>query len=435
MRKMILTLLLLAAMCGLSACGGAETTATETEATTTVTTTTTAATTTTTAATTTTVAATTTTAEETTAEETAPEEPADIKVLPFVYPEVTLRDYTEDDTFEVIELSSDTGDVTPGMAEMNDDIYESIMREIVSHAETLAEYAENSENYMGGMDVLAYSITDENYIQIYNTILNYPTYANAGDLYGFVYDIQNDDYITLDEFMEANGDTADDLAFEITEHYADVWPFSTINAVDLKTFILMQGPDGEYVYGYLFEMEVLPPEAEDPYKGFFAYTPYDGEVWELTSSQLFDPYSVDQYDPPLFGQEGWQEYYNANSANSEGEDEQGGVIPTSDIYGILQGDYYFEGDEAAAHFTFNGTENVDAYYGSGSYETSYTLAALPVINSESVTGDPYALFSFDVFDTEGEYVFAIRLLDYQPERFDLFDTEHNLVGEYINVDY
>jgi hypothetical protein len=292
--------------------------------------------------------------------------------------------------------------------------------------EVIAEYQNQTDDtydpssYIDGIDVIAYSITDENYIQIFYTVSQYPNYGTAGDLYGFVYDIASDDYIDIGEFIESIGSNGEKLTADIHNSYTAANPSYTIGSIFLRAFYLTKAPDGGYNHAFLFEMEVQEYEDGDPYKGFYMYTPADGEIFEMNSDQLFDPSSVDEYDPPLYCQEGWSS-------------DQGDVIPASDTFGLLQGDYYYKGDEAAAHFTFYGTENVDAYYGSGSYETSYTLSALPDIEVTDDSGYTYNEVSFEMYDANGDYAFLLKTTDAAPGSFELYDKDGYFIAEYINI--
>jgi predicted small secreted protein len=295
MKKRLLPAILLAIMCVLSACNKAEPAAAET---------TTAAAATTTAATTqaATTAAETTVAEETT-EEVTEDETADVP-----FPEVTYLNYSDIEMVEVLELSSWGDTSMPGMIEMNEAIQESVISRIESFEEAY-EATEDKDNFAGGLDVWAYSISDENYIQIFYTVLEYPTYGTAGDLFGFIYDIHNDDYVTLNEYLELSGMTNESVAEGLKELCLEDRPTDTVDDVNLKSFYLARDTGGSYFTSFLFEMEVTSEEADEPYKGFFIYSGIDEAVWMLNSEQLFDPSSVDQYEEPLHCQEGWAEYY------------------------------------------------------------------------------------------------------------------------------
>jgi hypothetical protein len=293
-RLISVTTALLTLLCMLSACGNAETTAADvTEAATTAAVTTTAAAATTKAATTTSAA---TTAAVDSAEITVTETAGEI------FPVVAFQQYTETSTVEYIVLSADFDDYTPGMIEMNDAIYDGVGLRIEEYEDVLEAAENDPESDFGGVLVFGYSFTDKNFIQIYNTVLEYPAYGTSGDIYGYVYDIANDDYITLDEFLEGIGTDNETLIDEITAIYSDANPDVTIGDISIKTFYLAQDPDGEYIYAFLFEMVTNNADG-DPWKHFFMYTPYDADVFELNSEQLFDPSSVDVYDPPLQGQE------------------------------------------------------------------------------------------------------------------------------------
>jgi hypothetical protein len=403
--KITATAILLTLMCILSACNKAEPIAAVSA----------------TAAATTTIAATTTAATAaTTAKATTSGTAAEEITGESVYPEVTMQSYTDTEMLEVIELGTDNEEFSTAMTEMNADIKKNVLDEIERYEELLSDSNFNTDYYVGGINVWAYSISDENYIQIYNTVFEYPTYGTAGELFGFVYDIAEDDYVTLDEFMERIGTTADDLTYEITEIYAASKPTDTVGGVYIKTFNLMKGPDGEYSYGFMFEMEVTPEGGDVPYKGFYMYTPFDGDVWEMNSEQLFDPYSVDQYDPPLHCQE-------------DVTDGQGDIIPASDTFGILQGEYKRDGEDGRAYFVFYGTENVDSYYASGSYEMSYTLSARPDVEIKDDSGDTYNEVSFEMYDSDGNLSYIIKMLDAAPGSFELYDSDEKFFGEYIST--
>jgi hypothetical protein len=248
---------------------------------------------------------------ETPADPPAPEGDPDEDAEGNIFPLVLLQRYTDVGAVEYIELSADFKAYTPGMVEMNDAIIENVGIRLYGAVDILEEPENKPEITFedGGIYAYAYSITDENYIQVYNTILEYPAYGTSGELFGFVYDIKNDDYVTLDEFLETIGDNRDDLTFAMTEHYAASNPGVTFGTVDLRTFLLSPGPDGDYLYSFLFEMEITPPEADEPYKSFYIYTPQNGEVWEMNGEQLFDPADVDAYDTPLHCQEGWSSHF------------------------------------------------------------------------------------------------------------------------------
>jgi gamma-glutamylcyclotransferase (GGCT)/AIG2-like uncharacterized protein YtfP len=303
-KSAILAAILLAISCMMSACTVTIPTAEEvTEETTATSGATTAAAVVATAEVTTTTAAETTTAET---EEESGENVVSIGIFE--------QSYSEYANIEVLELFS-WGDETPGMIEGNDAIKADVIARIDAFAENFDETVGN------GINVYAYPFSDENYLQIIHTVLEYPTYGNAGEVFGVVYDIANDDVITLDEFLASYEVTEDEMTDVLMDLYLEANPENSVDAVTLKTFKLTKDADGEYYPSILFEMEVTGPEADEPYKGFYIYSDIDSEVWEMNSEQLFDPYDVDVdgYEDLLHCHEGWYEYHSGD----EGYDYSG----------------------------------------------------------------------------------------------------------------
>jgi hypothetical protein len=220
--------------------------------------------------------------------------------------EILEQSYLDYEMVEILELFS-WDPLTPGQIEVNN----AIQADVISRVEN---FEENFDESVGnGINVWAYSFTDENYIQIYNTVLEYPTYGTVGDLFGFVYDIANDDFITLEEYLASDNITGEEMAEKVMNLYLEANPTDKIGGVFLKTFRLSKDVQGNYFPTILFEMEVTAGEASEPYKSFYCYSALDGDVWQMNSEQLFDPYDIDEYDEPLHCHEGWYEYYYGDS--------------------------------------------------------------------------------------------------------------------------
>jgi hypothetical protein len=295
MKKLLSAILALGVFVSLSACEKADPTSATTTAATTA-----AATAAATTAAVTTTAATTAATTKAAAETTAA---ADSDVDDTVYADTSYLAYTDYADIEMLTLGT-WGTEKPGMVETNDAIYEDVYSRIENYAETFDESVGN------GLNVYAYSFTNEKYIQIYHTVLEYPTYGTDGDLFGVVYDIENDDYITMEEFLASYEIAGEELTEALVELYLEENPTDTVGGVFLKAFNLAEDEYGDYMPSILFEMEVTGEAADEPNKGFYIFSETDSAIWELDRDQLFDPYSVDQYDPPLHCQEGFYEYYS-----------------------------------------------------------------------------------------------------------------------------
>jgi hypothetical protein len=198
------------------------------------------------------------------------------------------------------------------MIEGNDYIAENIIARVDNYIENFDEEVGN------GINVYAYPFTDENYLQIINTVLEYPTYANEGEVFGVVYDIANDDVITLEEMLASYEVTVEEMAEEVERIYLEDHPDDTVNAVTMKTFKYTKDPDGNYFPQILFEMEFKGPEADEPYKGIFCFSGIDADVYKMNGEHLFDPYDVDVdgYEDLLHCHEGWYDYHTGDPEES-----------------------------------------------------------------------------------------------------------------------
>ncbi|MDR0904386.1 MAG: hypothetical protein LBM59_07115 [Ruminococcus sp.] len=393
MKKFLAAILATAIIAVTTACGGTATTAVET---------TTAAT---TAATTTVATTTAATTEAETAQSTAAA----------IFPAVAYCIYTEDEVAEIIKLD---GNQTDAVKEMNDDIDEKVYGPISAF-----ELSYNSiDDYPMWLDAYAYSFTDDVYIQIYNTIGEFPAYGYAGQLFGFVYDITNDNYVTLEEVLENNGITKEELEQEITDRYIAIGNGDYIEDVDVKAFRYTW--NGVYYdLSYLFELTVIHAGEEDmPHQMFWQYTPEFNEIIELNPSQLFDPSDVDVYDhPPLHGNEGYVEDF--------GETYTADISPT----GHLSGRYYLDGDTVAVSFEFGDTAYVDSYYGSGSYETTFGIQLEQEVGDEDENGNAYFISYFKMYDDNGDLAFVIVAPQNNPDIFELYTAEEEYFGTFYKL--
>jgi hypothetical protein len=315
---------------------------------------------------------------------------------------------------EIAEVIMLYGTQTDAVAEMNNDI----QVEVYDRISAFEEAWSSDDEYPYWLNAFAYSFTDDVYIQIYNTYIEYPTYGYSGQLFGFVYDITNDNYVTLEETLDLNGTTKVDLEQEIADVYNSEYAPDYADTVDVKAFNYTY--NGEYyVLSYLMELTVIHEQTlDEPHHMLWAYTPEFGELYELNRDQLFDPSTVDQYDPPLHGQEG-----SADSMSDPAEDYTG-----DSPAGHLSGRYFIDGDTAAASFEFSNSTTVDAYVGSGSYETSYSIGRFDDMEGTDDNGDTVYISCFNLFDENGDHAYIILAPQNVPDAFDLYTADEEFVA-------
>ena len=148
------------------------------------------------------------------------------------------------------------------------------------------------------IEIRSYPFTGENYLQIVTTCCTYPSYGTDGDLYSYNFDLKENRFMSVDDVLEQlqldRARVAEDVRSLVEDGYDDG---TTVDDVNIAGFLIVQGPSGP-VTQLLLQVNIEYPGA-DTWDSFFGYTPELGELAALNSYCLFDPYDMDQMDPPL----------------------------------------------------------------------------------------------------------------------------------------
>jgi hypothetical protein len=257
-----------------------------------------------------TAAATTTTSEATTAATTTTlsETPAQTETEATVNTnaKTTVIDqlYEEDVKLEILSLTYD-GDKKPGADAVNADIKELLQPTVENY---FADLEANSDNpdYFSGLEIYGYSITDENFIQIYQTVFTYPTYGTAPTLYGYIYDVPNDQVFKPEDFYLSEGYASEDEIFaEIKAKYeADFTNVDRLESKGLNTVYLTSDPNGgNYQVSYFFTAKVYADGNEEPWEALLLYSPKTGEIVDCNPDCILPADVFDEYDPPFHYQD------------------------------------------------------------------------------------------------------------------------------------
>lgn len=147
------------------------------------------------------------------------------------------------------------------------------------------------------IEIKSYPFTSDDWLQIVTTWNIYPTYGTDGDMESYNFNKKQNRYVTVDDAMNDFGLTKDVIAQKAKELYVPDYPSKYIKEIEPKGFLICQGAEGPYT---MFLLEVLTdnPDAGE-WKNFFAYIPQLNEFYQLNGNCLFDPYDMDQMDPPL----------------------------------------------------------------------------------------------------------------------------------------
>lgn len=198
------------------------------------------------------------------------------------------QEYEGDNIAEIPYIESD-GEANPEI--------ESINRLLNQGIQQTYEDFMNIETDREWIEIKSYPFTSDNYLQVVVTHIVYPTYGTAGDMFSINYNKKEKRAITISDVMEMLEMNEDDLLFEVGELFEPEFPGQSLDTVDTTGFLLREGPNGQYV---LLLLEITLANSEgDPWKGFYAYAPESDELYELDNYCLFDPYDMDQWEPPL----------------------------------------------------------------------------------------------------------------------------------------
>jgi len=147
------------------------------------------------------------------------------------------------------------------------------------------------------IEIKSYPFTSEDYLQIVSTYVIYPTYGTDGDMVSYNFDKKANKYIMLDEAMSDLGLTEEIITQNVKDLYVSEYPGDYIEKVETAGFLIRDGMDGPYTL-FLLEVTIANPGAGS-WKNFYAYEPDFNQFYPMSSYCLFDPYDMDEMDPPL----------------------------------------------------------------------------------------------------------------------------------------
>ena len=192
--------------------------------------------------------------------------------------------YYDEDTGTVLEIPRLTGVDNAEVSAINAEL------------ETVyAQYA----HYLDGAgdpawcEVYCYPTTGATYVNILLAACEYPTYGTDGELYGYVYDREQERRISALEALELIGKGESRLREEFAAWLAgDAGESGTLISWELSAFRIRE--DGSIVL--YMEADVAIPGA-DSWKGFYSWE--DGSFARVNAAVLVPSHEVDAMDPPI----------------------------------------------------------------------------------------------------------------------------------------
>jgi hypothetical protein len=155
------------------------------------------------------------------------------------------------------------------------------------------------ENQSDGesIEIRSYPFTTDKYLQVVVTYITYPIYGTDGEMFSINYDREADRAMSVLDL----GLSEDELLYEVGQAFVPEVEGSLIDEVRLVGFLMHETENGD-VPELLLQIAVDTPGA-DVWEGFYSYmndnNSNTNDLIRLTSTCLFDPYNMDQMDPPL----------------------------------------------------------------------------------------------------------------------------------------
>lgn len=197
------------------------------------------------------------------------------------------------------------------------------------------------------IEIKSYPFTGEDYLQIVMTSAVYPSYGTDGSMWSYNFDKKENEFMSLADVMAKLGLNERTLAQKVKNLYVPEDSSLSVGEVKATGFLIGRGPSGP-VTQLLLEV-VIENSGAEPWKHFFSYTPALNELVQLNNKCLFDPYDMDQMEPPL--------YYQREATGSHGSGETEGSQLTFDTRGLevitpgheymLDGQVYFSVEKMA----------------------------------------------------------------------------------------
>jgi hypothetical protein len=214
---------------------------------------------------------------------------------------IKRQEYDEPfDNLELLEFSADksgSSAVRKQVAMMNRDIAKAAVRDVQIFEHNMRQ----SEDFEEIMDVRAYPLVSENYLQLITTSICYPTYGTDGDVWSWVYDRAAHKYLRLSDALIADELTEDiiistaEKLFEKLPHYHAAYLYGG----EVAGFYMDEG-----VRRYILKMTEMNPDG-DPWDSFFVYTPAKYNDGKPTLEQgleqvLATDVTFAEFDTPLY---------------------------------------------------------------------------------------------------------------------------------------
>ena len=286
---------------------------------------------------------------------------------------VLVQDYENDNIAEILSISYDTT-----QADLEE--YGGINPEIESFNQTVnAGVAQSYYNFINkntynSIDIRSYPFTSSDYLQVVTTTCNINLdIETEEDLYSYNFDLKNNKFLSINDALKSSqldkNTLIQTLENKIPEYIKNLYlyPDITIDNLSVAGFLYKQGASG-YVTEFLLQAEVSTSSDEADKRNYiFSYIPKLDELSILNSTCLFDPYDMDQIDPPLSYQKNQDTEVDVSNIYDESVNEDMNVEDENSYY-----------SETGLTFDINGLDKIIHGYEEQMYDDTvyYSISQL-----------------------------------------------------------
>lgn len=206
---------------------------------------------------------------------TVPQEPPGLRL--------SVNEKQGDSIIEIPEFVA-PGD-NPEIDSLNAKIYE-------NHTKLYEEW-KKTPNSVRGLEIKSHSFTNENYVQVVVTQLEFPTYGTQGNIFSYNYDSKNHKALTSDDVLPKYGGkfprSVDDILAAMTFNLPN---HVTVSRSELQGFLILTNGHLNCYVKVFFTDSNHPSEGDydmlytvdvDPSSDTVTTTPFDGPITPTTT--------------------------------------------------------------------------------------------------------------------------------------------------------
>jgi hypothetical protein len=149
------------------------------------------------------------------------------------------------------------------------------------------------------IEIKSYPFSSDNYLQVVITDTTFPNYGLSDTMFSLNYNRNTGKIVTVDDILNEYNLSQDNVNYQVGQLFIPSVSDELIENVELSGFLIYENADPGLE---LLLTITTTTSSSEPLTTFYSYIPQLSELIQLNSFCLFDPYDMDQMDPPLYYQ-------------------------------------------------------------------------------------------------------------------------------------